>query len=111
MLNSDLSSKQNKEWKSLSPISGSTTSFIIPNDATEVCILALVYINNANRSLKFNIIDKDLLFSQTIYNGYYDGATPVSCSLSINSSNRVIGANPFVFGNTTSTPAVYAYYR
>jgi hypothetical protein len=110
-LNSDLSSKQNKEWKSLSPTSGSTTHFIVPNDATEVHILALLYVNNANRSLKFNIIDKDLLISQTIYNGYYDGAIPVSCSLEINSSNREIGVNPFVFGSTTGTPLVNVYYR
>lgn len=110
-MSTDLSSKQNKEWKRLSPISGTPTNFIIPNDATEVDVLALVYINNRNRSLKFRIIDKDLSITQTIYNGYYDGSTPVSSSLEINSSNRVIGVNPFAYGDIATTPAVYVYYK
>lgn len=91
-------------------VSSSTTHFYVPIDAKEIEITALLYLAGQNRSLKWILTDNDM-FSQVIYNGYYDGQTIVACNLDVDGANRIVGANSFRYGDTLSTPLVRARWR
>lgn len=109
-INADLTDKQDKSWKQVTFVSGSTTHFYVPAEAVEVEVTVLVYLYSTNISLKFTLTDNDM-FNQTIYNGGYDNQTAIMCSLTINGSSRIVGANAFRYGNDLNTPAVRARWR
>lgn len=109
-INSDLSAKQNKTWNPVTFVPGSTTHFYVPNEAKEIEITALLYISDQNRSLKWLLTENDI-FSQVIYNGYYDGATIVACALDVDGANSIVGANQFRYGDVLRIPMVRARWR
>ena len=109
-INSNLSAKQNKAWNDVTYVSGSSTHFYVPSDAKEIEITALLYISGQNRSLKWLLTDNDM-FTQIIYNGYYDGITSVACTLDVDGSNKIVGAGQFRYGDTLATPNVRARWR
>lgn len=88
----------------------STTGFYVPSEAKEIEITALLYWADQNRSLKWLLTENDM-FSQVIYNGYYDGQTIVACSLTVDGSNLIVGANQFRYGDVLGTPTVRARWR
>lgn len=91
-------------------VSGSSTSFYVPSEAKEIEITALLYWADQNRSLKWLLTENDM-FSQVIYNGYYDGQTIVACTLNVDGVNSIIGVNQFRYGDVLGTPTVRARWR
>lgn len=109
-INADLTDKQDKSWKQVTFVSGSTTNFYVPAEAVEVEVTVLLYLDSYNRSLKFLLTDNDM-FSQIIYSGGYDNQTAIMASLSINGSTRIVGANSMRYGSILAVPNVRARWR
>lgn len=91
-------------------VPGSTTHFYVPSNAKEIEITALLYWSDQNRSLKWLLTENDM-FTQVIYNGYYDGQTIVACTLDVDGSNLIVGASQFRYGDVLGTPTVRARWR